>query len=270
MQLEKTHPQAQGETAAAAAAIDGASGALAIPDDALIIVPVRNMVLFPGMILPITIGRDNSIAGAQQAIKTERPIGIVLQRDPEIDRPGLEDLCLMGTLANVLRYVTTPDGTHHIICQGQQRFRVVEMLEGYPFMLARVDRIEEPDGTGKEIEARFMQLKERALEVLQLMPQASQELVGAVQNIGSAAALADMVASLMDIKALEKQKLLEAVDLQRRLDGVLELLAQRIEVLRLSRKIDERTKASMDERQREYLLREQLKSIQKELGEGED
>jgi ATP-dependent Lon protease len=270
MQLEKTHPQAEGETTAATASIDGASGALAIPDDALIIVPVRNMVLFPGMILPITIGRDNSIAGAQQAVKAERPIGIVLQRDPEIDRPGLEDLCPVGTLANVLRYVTTPDGTHHIICQGQQRFHLVELLEGYPFMVARVGRIDEPDGSGKEIEARFMQLKERSLEVLQLMPQASQELVGAVQNIGSAAALADMVASLMDIKAPEKQKLLEAVDLQRRLDGVLELLAQRIAVLRLSREIDERTKASMDGRQREYLLREQLKSIQKELGEGEE
>ncbi|OGA32987.1 MAG: endopeptidase La [Betaproteobacteria bacterium RIFCSPLOWO2_12_FULL_62_13b] len=250
--------------------MDGASGALAMPDDALIIVPVRNMVLFPGMILPITIGRDSSIAGTQQAVKAERPIGIVLQRNTEIDRPGLEDLSLVGTRANVLRYVTTPDGTHHIICQGQQRFRVVELLEGYPFLVARVAGIEEADATGTEIEARFMQLKERALEVLQLTPQASQELVGAVQNIGSAAALADMVAGLMDIKAPEKQKLLEAVDLQKRLDGVLELLAQRLEVLRLSRQIDERTKASMDERQREYLLREQLKSIQKELGEGEE
>ena len=268
MQLEKA--QAQDEAAAASAALEGASGTLALPDDALIIVPVRNMVLFPGMILPITIGRDNSIAGAQQAVKTERPIGIVLQRNPEIDRPGTDDLFPVGTRANVLRYVTTPDGAHHIICQGQQRFRVVELLEGYPFLAARVALIEEPEASGKEIEARFMQLKERALEVLQLMPQASQELVGAVQNIASAAALADMVAGLMDIKAPEKQKLLEAVDLERRLDAVLDLLAQRIEVLRLSREIDERTKASMDERQREYLLREQLKSIQKELGEGEE
>ena len=270
MQLERTLPQAQSQSTPAAGAAGSAGGALALPEDALIIVPVRNMVLFPGMILPITIGRESSIAGAQQAVKSERPIGILLQRNPEIDRPGLEDLCLVGTRANVLRYVTTPDGTHHIICQGQQRFRVVELIEGYPFMVARVGLIEEPDGADKEIEARFMQLKERALEVLQLMPQASQELVGAVQNASSAAALADMVAGLMDIKAPEKQKLLEAVDLQRRLDGVLELLAQRIEVLRLSREIDERTKASMDERQREYLLREQLKSIQKELGEGEE
>jgi len=270
MQLEKPLPQAESETPAAPAALDAAGGALALPDDALIIVPVRNMVLFPGMILPITIGRESSIAGAQQAVKSERPIGVILQRNPEIERPGLDDLCLVGTLANVLRYVTTPDGTHHIICQGEQRFRLVELLEGYPFLVARIVRIEEADATGKEIEARFLQLKERALEVLQLMPQASQELVGAVQNIGSAATLADMVAGLMDIKAPEKQKLLEVVDLQQRLDGVLELLAQRIEVLRLSREIDERTKASMDGRQREYLLREQLKSIQKELGEGEE
>ncbi|MDP2640856.1 MAG: LON peptidase substrate-binding domain-containing protein, partial [Betaproteobacteria bacterium] len=142
MRLEKTHPQAKGETTAASAAINGTSGALALPDDALIIVPVRNMVLFPGMILPITVGRDSSIAGAQQAVKAELPIGILLQRNAEIDRPGLEDLCPVGTRANVLRYVTTPDGAHHIICQGEQRFRLVELLEGYPFMVARVGRIE--------------------------------------------------------------------------------------------------------------------------------
>ena len=270
MQLEKRQDPVASEIPAAAASVDGASGTLALPEDALILVPVRNMVLFPGMILPITVGRESSVAGAQQAVKSERPIGIVLQRNPEIDRPGLEDLYPMGTRANVLRYVTTPDNAHHIICQGQQRFRIVELLEGYPFLAARVEQIAEPEATGKEIEARFMQLKERALEVLQLMPQASQELAAVVQGIGSAAALADMVAGLMDIKAPEKQKLLEAVDLQQRLDGVLELLAQRLEVLRLSREIDERTKASMDERQREYLLREQLKSIQKELGEGDE
>jgi len=270
MQLEKPHSRTASEGASAHAAIDSAGGAPALPDDALILVPVRNTVLLPGMILPITIGRESSIAGAQQAVKAERPIGIVLQRNPEADRPGIDELCVVGTVANVLRYVTTPDGTHHIICQGQRRFRVVELLEGYPYMVARIGHIEEPEASGKEIEARFMQLKERALEVLQLMPQASQELVGAVQNAASAGALADMVASLMDIKAQEKQKLLEAVDLERRLDAVLELLAQRLEVLRLSREIDERTKASMDERQREYLLREQLKSIQKELGEGEE
>ena len=270
MQLENNLPKSQSETAAANEARDAVAATTALPDDALILVPVRNMVLFPGMILPITIGRDGSVAGAQQAVKSERPVGVILQRDPENDHPGVDDLYPVGTIANVLRYVTTQDGTHHIICQGQQRFRLIEALEGHPFLVARVATIEEPDAGGKEIEARFMRLKERALEVLQLMPQASQELAGAVQSITSAGVLADMVAGLMDIKAPEKQAMLEEVDLERRLDGVLELLAQRLEVLRLSRAIDERTKASMDERQREYLLREQLKSIQKELGEGED
>ena len=270
MQFEKSHPQAESKIAVASAASEGAGGAPALPEDALILVPVRNTVLFPGMILPISIGRANSVAGAQQAVKTERPVGILMQRNAEIDAPGREDLCTVGTFASILRYITTPDGAHHIICQGQQRFRVLELLEGYPYMVARIARIEEPDAGGKEIEARFLQLRERALEVLQLMPQAAQELVGAVQSITSAGTLADMVAGLMDIKAPEKQIQLEAVDLERRLDGVLELLAQRLEVLRLSRAIDERTRASMDERQREYLLREQLKSIQKELGEGED
>ena len=269
MQVEQAHLETAIEAAAAAAPAN-ADGVPGLPEDALIIVPVRNMVLFPGMILPVTIGRDSSVAGAQQAIKTERPIGVLLQRNPEIDRPALEDLCPVGTLANILRYITTPDGAHHIICQGQQRFRLIEMLDGHPFLAARVAQIEDADAAGTEIEARFMQLKERALEVLQLTPQASQELVVAIQGIASAAALADMVAGLMDIKAAEKQKLLETVDLQKRLDGVLELLAQRLQVLRLSREIDERTKASMDERQREFLLREQLKSIQKELGEGEE
>ena len=268
MQLEQASQQAEPDTAAVAP--DSANGALTLPDDALIIVPVRNMVLFPGMILPVTIGRGSSIAGAQQAIKSERAIGVLLQRNPEAGDPTPEELFQVGTLTSILRYITTPDGAHHIICQGQQRFRVIEMLTGYPFLVARVAKIEEAEATGTEIEARFLQLQERALEVLQLTPQASQELVGAVRNIASAAALADMVAGLMDIKPAEKQTLLETVDLQKRLDSVLELLAQRLQVLRLSREIDERTKASMDERQREYLLREQLKSIQNELGEGEE
>ena len=130
MQLEKPNLEAEGEIAAATTALGAADSALALPDDALIIVPVRNMVLFPGMILPISIGRESSIAGAQQSVKSERPVGIILQRNPEIDRPGLEDLCPVGTIANVLRYVTTPDGRHHIICQGQQRFRLVELIDG--------------------------------------------------------------------------------------------------------------------------------------------
>jgi ATP-dependent Lon protease len=158
-------------------------GVFVIPDDAMIIVPMRNVVLFPGMILPLTIGREQSILAAQQAVKTERPVGILLQRDAEIEVPGPDDLCLVGTVANILRYVTLPDNTHVIVCQGLQRFRVAEYLPGYPFPVARVGRIDEPEATDSQIEARMIQLRERALEVLQYLPQVSQELLGAVKSI---------------------------------------------------------------------------------------
>jgi ATP-dependent Lon protease len=159
------------------------SGVLVIPDDSMVIVPVRNVVLFPGMILPLTIGREQSILAAQQAVKTERPVGILLQRDAEIETPGPDDLCLVGTVANILRYVTLPDNTHVIVCQGLQRFRVAEYLQGYPFPVARIGRIDEPEATDSEIEARLIQLRERALKVLQYLPQVSQELVNAVKGI---------------------------------------------------------------------------------------
>ena len=258
------------KSVAAAAKRDATGTALVIPEDGLVIVPVRNMVLFPGMIVPISVGREGSIAAAQQAVKTERPVGIMMQRNAENENPGLEDLFQVGTIAHILRYITTPDGGHHMICRGAQRFRVVEALEGYPFLAARVAPIEDLDASGKEIEARFLQLKERAIEVLGLLPEAPQELVANVQTITSPGALADLVAGFMDAKSTEKQAVLEAVDLNSRLDAVLEMLAHRIEVLKLSREIEERTKASMDERQREYLLREQMKAIQKELGETDE
>ena len=240
-----------------------------IPDDALVMVPVRNMVLFPGMVVPIAIGRKTSIAAAQYAVKVERPIGVVLQKNPEADAPGPQDLYPIGTVAGVLRYVTTPDGNHHLICQGQQRFRVLGYLEGWPFIVARVQYIEESSGTGgSEIEGRVLQLKERAIEVLQMLPHVPQEMVHAVRDIDAAATLADLVAGYLDIKPQEKQELLELLDLHQRLDRLLALIAHRIEVMHISRDIDQRTKASVGQREREFLLREQMKAIQKELGEG--
>ena len=137
-------------------------GGAVLADDALVIVPVRNMVLFPGLIMPIAIGRESSIAAAQYAVKHELPVGILMQTRPEADRPGPDDLARVGTIASILRYVSTPDGTHHIICQGQQRFRVIDFVAGHAFTAARFERIDEsgvvPD---KEIEARFLRLKEQ-------------------------------------------------------------------------------------------------------------
>lgn len=240
-----------------------------IPSDALIILPVRNIVLFPGIILPLSLGRERSIAAAQEAARSERQIGVVLQREAEVEAPTAGDLYWVGTVASVLRYVTGANRTHHLICQGEQRFRILEFLEGYPFFVARVERIAEAEAMTKEIEARVHHLKQKAKEALELMPQAPQELAQAIETISSPSALADLLASFIDIKPTEKQDILEMFDVQRRLDKVLELLGQRIEVMRLSQEISQQTQQTMEQRQREYLLREQLKTIQKELGETE-
>src|ERR1700758_4582335 len=122
-----------------------------LPPDALIIVPVRNTVLFPGLVLPITLGRPKSVAAAQQAVRDQRQVGILMQRDPEVADPSAIDMHRMGTVANIVRYITAPDGTNHLVCQGEQRFQVVEYLSGWPFMVARVLRIPEPGVGGPEI-----------------------------------------------------------------------------------------------------------------------
>ncbi|HKF94060.1 MAG TPA: endopeptidase La, partial [Gammaproteobacteria bacterium] len=230
---------------------------------------VRNLVLFPGVILPIGLGRSMSIAAAQEAARSERPIGIVLQRDMQAEKPGPDALHWVGTMGGILRYVTAPDGAHHIVCQGEQRFRITQFLEGYPYLVGRIERIEQQEVMSKELEAQMLKLKERAVEALQLSSQAPAELIGAIQGVQSASALADLAAHFMDLKPNEKQAVLETFDVQARLDKVLTLLAHRLEVLRLSRDIDTRTQESMGQRQREYLLREQLKTIQRELGEDE-
>jgi len=239
------------------------------PANEMIILPVRNFVLFPGVVMPLTIGRPVSIAAAQQAVREGRPIGILMQRDPEVPDPTPTDLHRMGVVANVLRYVTAPDGSNHLVCQGEQRFRVESFLRHRPYMTALVERIEEPDVQSPDIQARFLHLQGQAVEALQLLPQAPAELLQAVRGAPNASALTDLVAAYTDVGPAERQEILETVDLAARMDRVSRILAQRIEVLRLSQEIGQQTKASLDERQREALLREQLATIQKQLGEGD-
>jgi ATP-dependent Lon protease len=222
------------------------------------------------MVMPVTIGRAKSIAAAQQAMREQKPVGILKQRDPEIADPAAIDMHRMGTVAKVVRYITAPDGTNHLVCAGEQRFQILEFLSGWPFLVARVLRIPESATRTPEVEARFLHLQRQALESIELLPQAPQELAGAIQSIQEPGALADLAVSYMDIKAEEKQEILETVDVAARMEKVSRLLAQRLEVLRLSAEIGKQTKAALDERQREVLLREQMAAIQKQLGEGEE
>jgi ATP-dependent Lon protease len=240
-----------------------------LPDDALIIIPVRNVVLFPGMVVPLSVDRERSRAAVQEAVRLQRPLGILLQSRRDADQPGPDDLHWVGTTATVLRYVTAPDGSHHVICQGVQRFRALQFLDGYPMLAAKVELIDEAAQTDVDIEGRALNLKERAIEILRLLPQVPEEMVAALQGVEGPARLADFISGLMDVGVEEKQALLETFDLKARLDKLLDLLTHRIEVLKVSREIDERTKASIDDRNREHLLREQMRTIQKELGDGD-
>ena len=240
---------------------------LELPPDVVAVVPMRNVVLFPHVLLPITVGRAKSIAAVLHAVQTKAPLGIVLQKDPQADDPGRAELCDVGTIASIARVVASDEGLRHAVCQGVQRFRLLELVEGYPFVAARIERIEEPAEASTEAEALGMQLRERAVEILSLLPGVPAELSHALQATRAPSQLADITASLLDAEVAQKQKLLETLAVEERLRQVLAMLSHRIDVLRLSQEIGERTKEQIDDRQRKYLLREQLKTIQKELGE---
>ena len=240
-----------------------------LPADVLLIVPVRNVVMFPGAVTQVALGRDISMRAAQEAVTHGYKLGIVLQKDPSVDVPGAEDLHKIGTTVSVVRYIRAPNGVHHLICQGEQRFRTLDYLSGLPFLAARYDLI--PDQTSHDagVEARAALLKQKAVEAVELLPQVPPEIAAALDGIDSPGALADMVAGLIDIKPSDKQVILESLKVRDRLDRVIEFLTHRVEVLKLSKEIGEQTQGKLDERQREYVLREQLKTIKKELGEDE-
>ncbi len=240
------------------------------PANDVLLVPVREMVLFPGAVAPLAASRPATTAALQEAAKGERTVVLVLQRDAAVERPGAEDLYPIGTEARLLRYVTGRDGSHNAIVQGLGRVRLTGAPAGDAFATVPIERIREPDTSGPEVEARLLQLRERSLEALSLIEGVPAELAATVRGVEAPGALADLVAGLLPLAPAEKQEILETVDLPSRLDRVLWRLGYRLEVLRMSADIGRRTRETMEGRQREFLLREQLKTIRKELGEDED
>jgi len=259
-----THPTPSEMLAAPASARTDA------PEDVLIILPVRNLVLFPGVVAPVAVNRGKTVAGVKEAVRTERKVGLLLQRQPDIDDPTPADLHAIGTVASILRYGTQQGGGGQLLVQGERRFRVLDFQPGLAFHLARVEYLPDAPAGGADVEARALNLKRLALEALEYLPSAPAELATALQSLESPEALGDLIASFLDVKAADKQALLETTDLRTRLERVATLLAQRIEVLKLSKQIENQTREAIDERQREAVLREQLKQIQRELGESED
>jgi len=238
-----------------------------LPDGAVVLLPMRNLVLFPHLVTQVTLGRPKSIAALQYALAHKVPIGMVLQKDAKGDDPGFTDLCHVGTLVTVLQHQQAEDGQIHAVCQGLQRMRVIELLDGHPFMAARIDRLEETDATSTQAEALALQLRERGMEILSLMPGVPAEVSHLLQATRSPSQLADLAAGLLDAEPAEKQALLEMLSAEERLVRVLDIANHRLQVLRLSQEIDARTREKLGDRQRRALLEERLRAIKEELGE---
>ncbi|MDU8945786.1 LON peptidase substrate-binding domain-containing protein [Ovoidimarina sediminis] len=241
-----------------------------IPDDGLILLPVRNFVAFPGTVFPLAVGRETSVAAVEQGVRGERPIGVILQRDPEEEAPDGAGLHKIGCVADVLRYVASPDSGNHFICRGSGRFRLTELLQGTPFPIGWIERIRDAGDKRPETEARFLYLRELAVELLEMLPDAPVGLAESVGYMTDPGHLADLAAAYSDFTLEGRQAILETLDIGARIEKVTSLLARRIEVLRITREIGEQTREAFDARHREAVLREQLATIQRELGEGED
>lgn len=237
------------------------------PADILILVPVMDTVLMPGMVMPLAIGRPSAAVALQEAARTDQHLALVLQREPSVETPEIGDLHEIATEARLLRYFTGRDGSHNAIVQGVGRIRIESVAHDKPYPAVAIVRIAEPQDKSAEIDARFHQMRERALEILRLIEQAPAELSAAIASADRPGALADLVTGLLDLTPAEKQEILETIPLLPRLDRVIERLAYRHEVLRLSHDIGQQTREAMGGRQREFMLREQLKAIQKELGD---
>ncbi|MGM0559247.1 MAG: endopeptidase La, partial [Myxococcota bacterium] len=235
------------------------------------VLPLRNTVLFPQVVVPLAVGRPKSVKLIEEAVDKDEPIAILTQKDPETDDPTTDDLYHTGTVARILKVVKIASDNYSVIIQGQQRIQLDEMLQESPYFEGRFDVIPEPEAASPEdqveIQALFMNLKSTAKQVVKFIPEMPKEASQMVDGVDDPGQLCDFVAANMDIETEEKQEILDTVGLKDRLETVVTLLARQLEVLRVSDKIQSQIKEEIDKNQREYYLRQQLKAIKEQLGE---
>jgi ATP-dependent Lon protease len=236
--------------------------------DELPVLPIRNAVLFPGAVAPFDVGREKSVALVEDVDNLTQPvIAIFAQRDPSTDDPGYEDLYHVGCAARVLKALKHSSGNYSLILQGLVRIRLENVLQGAPYMKARIRKLEEPTTEDVEAEALAMSLRDIAKQVIQLMPELPREAGSLMDSIQAPGALADLVAANLDAPVEEKAQLVETIDVKDRVRKVLRLLTRQLEVLKMRERINSQIKEEMGKNQREYVLRQQLKAIKEELGE---
>lgn len=241
-----------------------------LPEE-LPILPVRNTVLFPGVVLPITVSRDRSIKLIQEAQKGSRKIGVVSQKKQEIEDPAQEDLHKVGTIAQIMRMLKMPDGSTMVIIQGKKRFEITEMLESEPFFKARIQSYDDQppalNGDPDAMKALLSSIKDMALNIIHLSPNIPSEAGFAIRNIESPTFLVNFISSNMSADVDYKQSILENKDLRERAMLVLEYLTKEQQMLELKNDIQSKVKSDIDRQQREFFLHQQMKQIQEELGE---
>ena len=232
------------------------------------ILPLRNTVLFPGVVIPITVGRDKSIQAVKAAFGKDKLIGVVSQMDGNIEDPTAADLCKIGTVAKVIKMIKMQDGGTTIIIQGKQRFELVEMVEVDPFFQARVNLLEE-EKIGKEdqnFQALLSTIKDLATQIIQLSPNFPSEAAMILKNIESPLFLINFVSSNLNVTINEKQALLEQNNIIARAEKLIHFLQQELQFVELKNKVANKTRTELDKQQRDYFLQQQLKSIKDELG----
>ena len=235
--------------------------------DILAILPLRNTVLFPGVIIPITITRDRSIKLIKEAEKEDKIIGVIAQKDSKIELPEVEGLNEIGTVAQILKVLKMPDGNITAVIQGRKRFEIGEVIEEDPYYKAKIkDYTELKPYSDKEFDALVESIKDMALRIIAESPNIPNEASIAIKNIKSPSFVINFVSSNMSISMINKQTLLEEVDLKKRAIRVLELLTKELQMLEMKNEIQSKVKTDLDQQQREYFLHQQMKAIQEELG----
>ncbi|MGK6353214.1 endopeptidase La [Parapedobacter sp. DT-150] len=235
--------------------------------ESLSILPLRNTVLFPGVVIPITVGRDKSIKLVKDAYKGDRIIGVVSQQNMAIEDPTFEQLNKVGTVAMIIKILQMPDGNTTVIIQGKQRFKLRGLIQAEPYIKAQIERFEEKKHKStREFNAFISSIKEMALQIIQLSPHIPSEAGIAIKNIESPAFLINFISSNLNTDVQFKQQLLEIADLDKRASKVLEQLNLELQLLELKNQIQNKVRGDLDKQQRDYFLNQQLKTIQEELG----
>ncbi len=240
--------------------------------DTLAILPLRNTVLFPGVVIPITVGRDKSIQLMRDAYKGDKTIGVVSQKNDSVEDPKAEDLHEVGTIAHIIKQLRMPDGSTTVIIQGKKRFKIKEFTQTEPYLKATVSAFTEtkPAKDNKEFSALVSSLKDLAAQIIRQSPQIPSEAAFAINNIESASFLVNFISSNSNVPTAEKQTMLELPDLTERATQVLKHLTQELQMLQLKNEIQSKVRTDIDKQQREYFLHQQIKTIQDELGENQN